>query len=87
MVEVIGIIKNYRLGETTQKPNQYVIVVEGYDKEKANKLVGKKVVWTSQSGKEIIGKLTGMHGSKGALRARFDKGLPGQAIGNTVLIK
>lgn len=87
MVEIIGIIKNYRLGENTQKPNQYVIIVEGYDKVKANKLVGKKVVWTSQSGKEIIGKLTGLHGSKGALRARFDKGLPGQAIGNSVIIK
>ena len=87
MVEVKGIIKNYRMGTNTQKPNQYVIIVEGCDKAKAEKLIGKKAVWITSSKKEIIGKVTGVHGNKGAVKARFDKGLPGQAIGTEIILK
>ncbi len=87
MVEIKGIIKNYRLGVNTQKTNQYVIIIEGYDKAKSSALIGKSAIWTTPSGKEIVGKVTGVHGNKGAIKVRFDKGLPGQAIGTDILIK
>lgn len=84
---VKGTIKNFRLGARTQKQNQFVIVCEGYDKKKASGLVGKKAIWTTESGKGIIGKVLGPHGDKGAIKVRFGKGLPGQAIGTQIIIK
>ena len=40
----------------------------------------------AQKGNEIVGKITRVHGKKGAVIARFNKGLPGQAIGTSVQI-
>jgi len=83
-----GIIVNYRRGRHTQNPRQMIIKIEGIDeRKKAEKLVGKEVIWKSPSGKEIKGKIVAPHGNKGAVRARFEKGLPGQAIGMEVEIK
>ncbi|MBW2978472.1 50S ribosomal protein L35ae [Candidatus Woesearchaeota archaeon] len=82
-----GIIVNFRRGRHTQKDNQMVISVSGYDKEKAKGLVGKKVVWTSPAGKELKGKISSVHGNKGAVRAIFETGMPGQAIGSKVKIE
>jgi large subunit ribosomal protein L35Ae len=64
-----------------------VILPEGIEsKEKAAELVGKKVTWTSPAGKELTGEVLAPHGSKGAIRARFEPGLPGQSIGQKVKI-
>ena len=49
----------------------------------AGQLIGRKVVW-KQEKKALIGKIVGTHGKKGVVRARFRKGLPGQAIGTLV---
>ncbi len=87
MVEIIGAIKNCMLGSRTQKPKQYIVNVEGYGKVKASSLIGRKAVWTTSSGKDITGKVAGVHGDKGALRVIFTKGLPGQAIGTSIKIK
>lgn len=82
-----AIIKNYRRGKRTVKPNQAILLIEGIkDKKMAHSLVGKKVVWKSVSGKKLKGKIMAEHGSKGAVRARFEKGLPGQAVGQKVEI-
>ncbi len=82
-----GIVLSYRRGRHTQNPKQVIIRVEGVEsKEEAMKLVGKKVIWRSKSGKEIVGVITAPHGSKGKVRARFEKGLPGQALGTEVEI-
>ena len=32
----------------------------------------------------LIGKIVGLHGKKGVVRAKFRKGVPGQALGTTV---
>ena len=83
-----GVIVNFRRGRHHQTDNQMVIQVEGIsDKEKAQELVGKKVVWTSPAGKEITGKISAVHGNSGAVRAIFEKGMPGQAIGSKVKIE
>ena len=81
-----GIIINYRRGRKTQKTNQMIIEFDGVDKEKAKELVGKTVIYTTP-GKEqkvIKGQVTAAHGGKGAVRALFERGLPGQAIGDKV---
>jgi large subunit ribosomal protein L35Ae len=82
-----GIIKNYRRGRNTQHHFQYVVEVEGIDsREKAVKLAGKKVAWKSVASKTIAGKILDTHGNSGAVRVRFEKGLPGQAIGDPVTV-
>jgi large subunit ribosomal protein L35Ae len=82
-----GVISNYRMGRHTQTTNQFVVKVEGIDtQDKAKGLIGRDVTWTSGTGKAFVGKLTHTHGSKGALRARFERGLPGQAVGTEVSI-
>jgi len=83
-----GTVVDYRGGLRTQKTNQMIILPEKCSKkEEATKLVGKKVEWTTLSGKKIIGKVTKPHGRKGAVIVRFNKGLPGQALGTEVEIK
>lgn len=83
-----GTISNFRLGGNIQYPNELIIVIEGINsKEEASKLTSKKVVWTTPTGKEILGKITKAHGNKGAIRVKFERGLPGQAIGTKVKIQ
>ena len=83
-----GIIKNYRRGVRTINMQQAVIEISGVaDKKKANSLAGKEVSWKSVAGKEIRGKILSAHGSRGAVRARFERGLPGQAVGQKVMVK
>ena len=49
--------------------------------------MGKGEVWKSAEGKEINGKVASAHGNKGALRVIFEKGLPGQSVGQKVIIE
>ena len=80
-------ISSFRRGRHHQTDNQMVLVVDGMDKEKAKALVGKEVVWKSPAGKEIKGKISALHGNKGAVRAIFEIGMPGQALSTKVQIK
>ena len=83
-----GTIVNFRSSRHRQKDNQMVVLVNGVsDKEKAKGLIGKTVVWTTPSGKEIKGKVRSFHGNKGAVRVLFEKGMPGQAFGTKVRIE
>ena len=83
-----GTIVNFRGGRHTQYDNQMIIAVEGVaDKEKAASLVGKKVAWVNTKGNAISGKVASAHGNSGALRAIFEKGMPGQSIGKKVKIE
>ncbi len=59
---------------------QFVDVVSA---AKAGQLVGQKVVWKGEA-KKLIGEIIGFHGKNGAVRVRFKKGVPGQALGTTV---
>lgn len=82
-----GTISNFRRGRHLQTTNQMIILVKGIDKkEKAAELVGKTATWKSPAGKEIKGEVRSAHGNKGALRILFEKGMPGQAIGEKVAI-
>jgi len=83
-----AVVVNFRSGRTTQYGNHIIIKVEGLDKrDKAKALVGKEVVYTTESGKQLKGKVASAHGTSGALRVIFETGMPGQAIGRTVELK
>ena len=74
----------FRRGRHTHTDNQMIVLPENLGK--AKDLVGKTAVWTSPAKKEIKGKVTALHGRKGALRVHFEKGMPGQSINQTVEI-
>lgn len=81
-------ISNFRSGRHNQINNQMILIVPGIDKkEKTKDLIGKRVVWKSPKGKELIGEIIKFHGNKGAVRAKFYTGMPGQSIGTKVEIK
>jgi len=81
---VQGIILNYRVGPKTQRSKECLIRFTHVNSaSEASRLIGRKVAWKSGKNK-IIGKIVDLHGKKGLVRARFRKGLPGQALGTTV---
>ena len=83
-----GTIVHFRGSRRVKRHNQMVLQVPGVDsKDKASKLVGKKVVWKTSAGKQMVGQITNIHGNSGALRIRFDTGMPGQSIGTKVAIE
>lgn len=84
-----GLIVNYRRGRKTQTTNQMIVVVPDYDKKKAESLIGKSVTYTCKGKNEtqISGVVKSLHGNKGAVRVLFERGMPGQAIGDKVVIK
>ncbi len=85
-----GKLIQFRRGRKTIKERHYLIEIPSVDnKEKAEKFIGKEVVWISpgKHKKEIKGKISGAHGNKGIVRAIFEKGLPGQAITTEIGVK
>jgi len=81
-----GTIVNFRRNSTGQRTNHLIITVKDVDnKEKASKLVGKKVTYNTGK-KDMIGKINAIHGNKGAVRAVFETGLPGQCLGKKVKV-
>ncbi|MBI4148877.1 50S ribosomal protein L35ae [Candidatus Woesearchaeota archaeon] len=82
-------IVSFRRSRHRQHDNQMILAVADVSgTEAASSFVGKQVVWESK-GKEkkrIVGTVTACHGTKGRIRAIFERGLPGQSIGDTVTI-
>jgi len=80
----------FRRGRKTFKPRHFLLEIPTIDtREKATEFVGKAASWKSPGKQEkiIIGKISSAHGGNGVVRAIFEKGLPGQAIGTDVEIK
>lgn len=81
-------IVNFRRGRKTQNTRQFVLKVEGVNSIKdTESLLKKEVTWKSSSGKEIKGTISASHGNSGCVRAIFEKGLPGQSLGQKVSLK
>ena len=85
LVLVEGLILNYRIGRKTQDPRQCLIKVMSVEPSEARRMIGSKVGWPVDDPK-IYGKIIGAHGRTGTLRVRFNRGVPGQALGNRVKI-
>ena len=86
---VTGKVIQFRRGRKNYTPRHFLIEIPNVDsREKATEFVGKKVEWksTGKEPKTIIGKISSAHGGNGVVRAIFEKGLPGQAIGTDVNI-
>ena len=81
-----GVIVSCRRGPKTQKPKEYILRFPGTKSVGgAARLIGRKVAWPV--GKhETRGKIVALHGKNGLVRARFKKGMPGQALGSLVEI-
>ena len=83
-----GTIVHFRGSRRVKRSNQMILQVPDVDdKDKASKLIGRKVVWKTPAGKQLNGQITNIHGDSGALRVRFDTGMPGQSIGTKVAIE
>ena len=81
---VYGRIVNYRIGIRTQMSKECLIQFAHVNSVSlAGQLIGRKVVWKEGKNK-FIGKIVSLHGKKGVVRAKFRKGVPGQALGTTV---
>ena len=81
-----GVIVNFKRGQRITTDNQMIVQVSGVTtKEEAKKLVGKKVTYSTGK-KDMPGVVASSHGNSGALRVRFETGMPGQAIGQKVKI-
>lgn len=82
-----GVVSSYRRGKHLQHPNQVILVFsETKTRSQAAALVGRKVKWTTPGENEILGKVLSAHGNGGAVRAKFNTNLPGQAIGTPVVL-
>ncbi len=68
------------------KQDSYRTVVDLAKPEEAAKLLGARVVWQRADGLQILGRVVRLHGSKGAVRVRWDRGFPSQGLGTKVKI-
>jgi ribosomal protein L35AE/L33A len=78
-----GRIINYRTGPKTQQSKECLIQFNNISFGEAGQLIGKKVVWSSNT-KKLTGIIKGLHGHNGTVKVRFRRSVPGQAIGTVV---
>ena len=76
---------SYGLGLKMQYPRKGIIKVMNLEPNESGKVIGWWIGWPEKNPK-LFGRITGLHGRSGNLIARFQKGLPGQAIGTRVVI-
>jgi len=82
-----GVVMNYRRSPHRPSQNQMIILPDGIStRDAAAKLVGKKVTWNTGK-RAIAGEVASAHGKQGAIRVRFETGMPGQAVGKEVTIQ
>lgn len=82
-----GIVVQFRRSRHRIKERHYLLDLAATSRDEAVKLKGKNVEWKSPAGKIIKGKISDAHGTKGLVRAIFEKGLPGQAVTTEVEVK
>ncbi|TLZ97720.1 MAG: hypothetical protein E6J99_09100 [Methanobacteriota archaeon] len=82
--QLFGTVTAFRHSKFKQDSYQTIVQPEGtIDLEKVN---GARVVWLRKDGKRFLGRVVARHGSKGAVRVRWDRGFPPQALGERVEI-
>jgi len=81
-----GTVIQFRRGRHVIHERHFLLDFGFKNKTEAKKVAGKEVEWKSPAGKIIKGKISDSHGNSGLVRAIFEKGLPGQAIGTEVIM-
>lgn len=80
-------VLSFRGGRHKRYTNQLLLSVKDIEsRSTAARLIGKRVVLRTKSGKEIFGKIACPHGNSGTLRARFGKGVPAETLGKDIEI-
>ena len=65
-----GVVTSYRRGKHLQHPNQVLLLFEAIKtRAEASALAGRNVKWTSETGREFLGKVLGPHGNSGVVRS------------------
>ena len=82
--DVTGTVIAFR--QSKFKQDTYQTIVDLAKPEDAAKLLGARVVWAREDGLKILGRVVAVHGRKGALRVRWDRGFPPQGLGTRVKI-
>jgi large subunit ribosomal protein L35Ae len=82
--ELSGTVVAFRHSKFKQDSYQTIVQIAGVDD--AGKIVGARVVWSREGGLQIHGRVVATHGSKGAVRVRWNRGFPPQALGSQVKI-
>jgi large subunit ribosomal protein L35Ae len=83
--EFIGLITNFRKGPKSQRNRECLLKILYTEPSQAKKFIGWKVKWPHIDPK-INGVISKTHGRTGTLRAKFKKGLPGQALCTKVIL-
>jgi ribosomal protein L35AE/L33A len=83
-VDVTGTVTAFRQSKSKQDSDE--TIVDLAEPEDAGRLLGARVVWVRDDGLTILGRAVALHGRKGALRVRWDRGFPPQALGSRVKI-
>jgi ribosomal protein L35AE/L33A len=81
---VYGTIVNYRIGIRTQMPKWCLIQIMGENTaSNVGQLVGRKMI--VKFGKNrFVGRIMDLHGKKGVVKVKFQKGILEQALGAKV---
>jgi len=83
---LLGFIVSYRMGPKTQRSKECVLKFPNIkSSSEAARLIGRKVAWPVGE-RKVRGKIVALHGKRGLVRARFRKGLLGEALGTRVEI-
>ncbi len=87
MEEFRGVVLGYRRGSNTQYPSEVLVYVYGVSsRREASRLIGLKTLYVDEKGNTYKGRIIGVHGNRGTVRAVFKPNLPGQAIGREIRI-
>ncbi len=84
-----GTVIQFRRGRHVIHERHFLLDFGLKSRSEAGKLVGKSVEWISPGKlkKSIKGKISSAHGNSGIVRAIFERGLPGQAVGTEIEMK
>jgi large subunit ribosomal protein L35Ae len=83
---LIGFVVSYRTGPKTQRPKECILKFPNVkSSSEAARFIGRKVAWPAGE-RKIRGKIVALHGRRGFVRARFKRGVSGQALGTRVEI-
>jgi ribosomal protein L35AE/L33A len=85
MERYTGVFINYSYGAKMQYPKKGIIKAMNLEPNETGKVIGWWVGWPENNPK-MFGRIIGPHGKSGLMMAHFKHGLPGNAVGQKVVI-